>query len=102
VELDPALVASLGQAPNTQTPSSSRPKKVPLNGNDRLYSQLRDLNFAVVGSHLNQAARKVQEDIEVYLYWTQLIYINKWKHVGKTPSAHSCTDKGVCWEAKRY
>ncbi|KAJ3407009.1 hypothetical protein HDV05_005632, partial [Chytridiales sp. JEL 0842] len=58
------LDASLFAAPGQPTSSANRTKKVPLNGTDVLYSQLRDLNFAVVGSQLNQAARRLQEDIE--------------------------------------
>ncbi|KAJ3333130.1 hypothetical protein HDU76_011207 [Blyttiomyces sp. JEL0837] len=62
VELDAAIVAAV--KPGTPAQPAARPKKVLLNGNDRLYSQLRDLNFAVVGSVLNQNARRLQEEIE--------------------------------------
>ncbi|KAJ3209154.1 hypothetical protein HDU67_006368 [Dinochytrium kinnereticum] len=44
--------------------AANRPKRVPLNGTDKLFSQLRNLNFAVVGGALNQVARKLQDDIE--------------------------------------
>ena len=39
-------------------------KKIPLNSNDKLFSQLRDMNFAVVGGILSQVARRIQDDYE--------------------------------------
>ncbi|KAI9353386.1 Sec1-like protein [Zopfochytrium polystomum] len=59
VELESSIV---GPPPNA--PANNRPRKIPLNGTERLYAQLRDLNFAVVGSVLNQNARRIQEEIE--------------------------------------
>ncbi|KAJ1555943.1 COP9 signalosome complex subunit 1, partial [Cladochytrium tenue] len=50
-ELDSTIV---GPAPNAAA-GASRTRKVPLSSADRLYSQLRNLNFAVVGSSRNQA-----------------------------------------------
>jgi hypothetical protein len=35
--------------------------KIPLNSNDRLYSDLRDLNFTVVGPRLNKKAKEIDE-----------------------------------------
>ena len=34
--------------------ATHREKKVPLNGSDKLFSHLRDLNFALVGNVLSQ------------------------------------------------
>ncbi|KAJ3193080.1 hypothetical protein HK101_005437 [Irineochytrium annulatum] len=68
IELDAVLAANTMINPNPNsapiTGSGARPKKVPLNGSDKLYAQLRDLNFAVVGGVLNQVARRIQGDIE--------------------------------------
>ncbi len=43
----------------------SKPKKIPLNASDKLFSQIRNLNFAVVGNVLSQNARRLFEDYEV-------------------------------------
>ncbi|KAG0350964.1 hypothetical protein BGZ54_003500, partial [Gamsiella multidivaricata] len=39
-------------------------KKVPLNGGDKLFSEIRDLNFAVVGGLLNKVAKRINADYE--------------------------------------
>ncbi len=39
-------------------------KKVPLNGGDKLFEELRDLNFAVVGGLLNKVAKRINADYE--------------------------------------
>lgn len=39
-------------------------KKVQLQSNDSLYSQIRDLNFSAVGSTLNKIARKLNDDYD--------------------------------------
>ncbi|KAI1320180.1 hypothetical protein EDD11_001784 [Mortierella claussenii] len=39
-------------------------KKVPLNGGDKLFGELRDLNFAVVGGLLNKVAKRINADYE--------------------------------------
>lgn len=46
----------------------SKPKKVPLNATDKLFSQIRNLNFAVVGNVLSQNAKRLFEDYEVWLH----------------------------------
>ncbi|TPX34829.1 hypothetical protein SmJEL517_g02554 [Synchytrium microbalum] len=68
VELDasllgvpPATSASSTTAPVTATAKS---RKVALNSNDKLFQQLRDLNFAVVGGLLSQVARRINHDYE--------------------------------------
>ncbi|KAI9342920.1 Sec1-like protein [Obelidium mucronatum] len=46
-------------------PQATKTKKVSLNPSmDKLFVQLRDLNFAVVGTTLNQHARKIQEEVD--------------------------------------
>nr|5BUZ_A Chain A, SM (Sec1/Munc18-like) protein [Thermochaetoides thermophila DSM 1495]5BUZ_D Chain D, SM (Sec1/Munc18-like) protein [Thermochaetoides thermophila DSM 1495]5BV0_A Chain A, SM (Sec1/Munc18-like) protein [Thermochaetoides thermophila DSM 1495]5BV1_A Chain A, VPS33 [Thermochaetoides thermophila DSM 1495]5BV1_C Chain C, VPS33 [Thermochaetoides thermophila DSM 1495] len=44
--------------------SQSRKRKIQLDGSDSLYSQLRDANFAIVGSLLNTVARRLKSDYE--------------------------------------
>lgn len=43
---------------------SSRKRKIQLDSSDKLYSQLRDANFAIVGGLLNQVARRLQNDYD--------------------------------------
>ncbi|KAI8809867.1 vacuolar protein sorting-associated protein 33A [Cladochytrium replicatum] len=65
VELDPSLIgAPVPAGSSSASPASNKPKKVPLNSGDKLYTQLRDLNFAVVGGLLSQVARRIHEDFE--------------------------------------
>ncbi|KAJ1561754.1 hypothetical protein HK096_003449 [Nowakowskiella sp. JEL0078] len=66
VELDPSMHGpAIPPAGSSATPSiSNRPKKVPLNSQDKLFGRLRDLNFAVIGGLLSQVARKIQDDYE--------------------------------------
>ncbi|CAG8822747.1 27871_t:CDS:2, partial [Racocetra persica] len=76
VEVDSSIV---GPAPTTtvtstttSTPSQSQPpiqpqskkKKIALNSGDKLFAQLRDTNFAVVGGVLNRVAKRINEDYE--------------------------------------
>jgi len=60
VELDSSLVGFSQNNANI----SHKLKKIPLNSNDKLFSQLRDMNFAVVGGILSQVARRIQDDYE--------------------------------------
>ncbi|ORX57239.1 vacuolar protein sorting-associated protein 33A-like protein [Piromyces finnis] len=60
VELDSSLVGLSQNNANI----SHKLKKIPLNSNDKLFSQLRDMNFAVVGGILSQVARRIQDDYE--------------------------------------
>ncbi|KAJ3089684.1 hypothetical protein HK102_005762 [Quaeritorhiza haematococci] len=69
VELDPSIIGitqSTTSASGAPTATiSNKPRKHPLNSkDDKLYNQLRDLNFAVVGGLLNQIARRIYEDYE--------------------------------------
>jgi hypothetical protein len=56
--------------PLSQTSSQhqTKKKKIALNSGDRLFAQLRDMNFAVVGGFLNRIAKRINEDYEVYHY----------------------------------
>src|SRR5436305_11868093 len=61
-EVDSTIVGPTSQAASTtsNTVSSSQPakkKKIALNSGDKLFSQLRDMNFAVVGGVLNRIER---------------------------------------------
>jgi len=60
VELDSSLVGLSQNNANI----THKLKKIPLNSNDKLFSQLRDMNFAVVGGILSQVARRIQDDYE--------------------------------------
>ncbi|KAJ3295464.1 hypothetical protein HK104_002652 [Borealophlyctis nickersoniae] len=71
VELDPSIAgvpapaAATGAGSSSAVPPvSNKPKKVPLNSADKLYAQLRDFNFAVVGGMLNTIARRISNDYE--------------------------------------
>ncbi|KAK9451169.1 Sec1-like protein [Limtongia smithiae] len=61
-KLPPA--SSAASAVSIAPPSDRKSKKVVLDSSDSLFSSLRDLNFAVVGSTLNRVARKLNEDYE--------------------------------------
>ncbi|CAO3695260.1 unnamed protein product [Umbelopsis ramanniana] len=77
VELDPSLVTTTpapGQSASTQpvaTPAGAsaavaagKKKNYALNSGDKLFSQLCDLNFAVVGGLLNKIAKRINENYE--------------------------------------
>ncbi|KAM0252058.1 hypothetical protein ACHAP5_001383 [Fusarium lateritium] len=64
-KVDTTVVGAPAQA-STAT-SQSRKRTIQLDSSDKLYEQLRDANFAIVGSLLNKVARrlqKVQSDYE--------------------------------------
>lgn len=44
---------------------AGKKKKYVLNASDKLFSQLRDQNFAVVGGMLNKIAKRINENYEV-------------------------------------
>ncbi len=68
--MDPALLSTGKDAPpassSTTLPSAQpKKKKHPLDAaSDRLFSEIRDLNFAVVGSRLSRTARRLEGDYE--------------------------------------
>lgn len=48
-------------APSSAATSQSRTRTIQLDSTDKLYEQLRDANFAIVGSLLNKVARRLQQ-----------------------------------------
>ncbi|KAF9358695.1 hypothetical protein BGX26_001131 [Mortierella sp. AD094] len=73
VEVDASLTSTApvptGAGASGSTSSGSgtvlgKKKKVPLNGGDKLFGELRDLNFAVVGGLLNKVAKRINADYE--------------------------------------
>ncbi|KAJ1655506.1 Vacuolar protein-sorting-associated protein 33 [Dispira simplex] len=66
VEVD----ANFSQTATASTTTSSNPtlatkkKKIPLNSKDGLFTELRDLNFSVVGGWLHRAAKRINQDYE--------------------------------------
>ena len=52
----------VGAGPQSSSATSqSRKRTIQLDSSDRLYDQLRDANFAIVGSLLNKVARRLQQ-----------------------------------------
>lgn len=45
-------------------PAQAKKRKILLDSSDKLYDQLRDANFAIVGSLLNKVARRLQTDYD--------------------------------------
>jgi hypothetical protein len=45
-------------------PAQTKKRKILLDSSDKLYEQLRDTNFAIVGSLLNKVARRLQTDYD--------------------------------------
>ncbi|CAG8439118.1 13289_t:CDS:10 [Acaulospora colombiana] len=82
-EVDSSIVGPAPQKPaaaansvtSTATASPSQPppqpqakkKKVVLNSGDKLFSRLRDMNFAVVGGVLSSVAKRINDDYEAYI-----------------------------------
>ncbi|KAF9182517.1 hypothetical protein BGZ51_004705 [Haplosporangium sp. Z 767] len=71
VEVDASLANATSAPPgagsgsaSTSTAVPGKKKKVPLNGGDKLFGELRDLNFAVVGGLLNKVAKRINADYE--------------------------------------
>ncbi|KAG0173258.1 hypothetical protein DFQ28_011169 [Apophysomyces sp. BC1034] len=73
LELDASLVAPAQQTPTGKTPApapvssgtqTGKKKKYVLNSSDKLFAQLRDQNFAVVGGMLNKIAKRINENYE--------------------------------------
>jgi vacuolar protein sorting-associated protein 33A len=59
-EIDTTLVGG-GSEQSTSTGSQARKRKIQLDSSDKLYDQLRDANFAIVGGLLNKVARRLQK-----------------------------------------
>lgn len=71
-EVDSSVIGPAPQSQNAQA-SSGQPganaqigtkRKIQLDSSDKLYPELRDQNFAVVGPQLNKTARRLQSDYE--------------------------------------
>ena len=70
-EVDTSIVGQApGQQGNTADPKSPPPaqqgmkRKILLDSSDKLYNQLRDTNFATVGTRLNKIARRLESDYD--------------------------------------
>ena len=57
----PGSSKAVGGAP---APAQAKKRKIMLDSSDKLYHQLRDTNFAIVGSLLNKVARRLQTDYD--------------------------------------
>ncbi|TVY44811.1 Vacuolar protein sorting-associated protein [Lachnellula occidentalis] len=57
----PGPSKAVGGAP---APAQAKKRKIMLDSSDKLYHQLRDTNFAIVGSLLNKVARRLQTDYD--------------------------------------
>ncbi len=57
VELDPAVVA----VPSADPSAAGKKVKVALNSNDKVFADLRDINFSIVGSALKKRALALQQ-----------------------------------------
>jgi vacuolar protein sorting-associated protein 33A len=74
-EVESSIAGGIPQASGTQQSASSSTappptakqslrRKIQLDSTDKLFSQLRNTNFAVVGPHLNKVARRLESDYE--------------------------------------
>lgn len=55
---------SQGAAAAPTSSNSSRKRKIQLDSSDKMFDQLRDTNFAIVGNLLNKVARRLQTDLD--------------------------------------
>ncbi|KAI9842038.1 MAG: hypothetical protein M1837_007534 [Sclerophora amabilis] len=74
-EVDSSIVGAApsqqpGQGSSSKSPAPTQPpqqglkRRIQLDSSDKLYDQLRDANFAIVGSLLNKVARRLESDYE--------------------------------------
>ena len=68
-DVDTSVVGAAPQPQNAAktvgaAPAQPKKRKILLDSTDKLYSQLRDTNFAIVGSLLNKVARRLQTDYD--------------------------------------
>lgn len=69
-ELDSSIVGAAPQAAPSSSktigaaPAQAKKRKILLDSSDKLYDQLRDTNFAIVGNLLNKVARRLQTDYD--------------------------------------
>ncbi|KAH8880692.1 Sec1-like protein [Thozetella sp. PMI_491] len=59
-----AVQSTAAAAAATSTNAQSRKRKVQLDSSDKMFDQLRDTNFAIVGGLLNKVARRLRNDYE--------------------------------------
>lgn len=59
----PQSQVALGKGPTSPSQHGMK-RKIQLDSSDKLYDQLRDSNFAIVGTLLNKVARRLQTDYE--------------------------------------
>ena len=74
IEVDSSLVGGPQQSGVTTASSSSvspiaassqqKKRPIPLNSEDKLFENLRDTNFAIIGNLLNKVARRLNDDYE--------------------------------------
>ena len=64
VGVAPQAVPGTSKAVGTAAPAQAKKRKIQLDSSDKLYDQLRDTNFAIVGSLLNKVARRLQTDYD--------------------------------------
>lgn len=57
-------VAQSTSAAPASSSNQSRRRKIQLDSSDKLFDQLRDTNFAIVGNLLNKVARRIQSDLD--------------------------------------
>lgn len=60
----PTTTTATASTPSLNTTAPTKKKKYVLNSSDKLFSQLRDQNFAVVGGMLNKIAKRINENYE--------------------------------------
>lgn len=65
-DVDSSIVGAAPQPQGSKGVAAAAPKKrkIQLDSSDKLYAQLRDTNFAIVGSLLNKVARRLKDDYE--------------------------------------
>lgn len=68
-DIDTSIVGAAPQPQNGSksvgaAPAQPKKRKILLDSTDKLYGQLRDTNFAIVGSLLNKVARRLQTDYD--------------------------------------
>lgn len=87
VELDANLVNANNPTapkgpPAAPSASPTKKKKYVLNSSDKLFGQLRDHNFAVVGGILNKVAKRINENYEVSIWlYTTCSYLYRRKDI---------------------
>lgn len=64
IEVDSTIIGATAATANTPTSNTSKKKKVQLDSSDKLFAQLRDANFAIVGGLLNKVARRLESEYE--------------------------------------